>query len=185
MKIAVPDTFLAVEEQGCGKPVVLVHGGTGTGAYDWELVLPTLARYFRTVTLDLRGHGGSPAPGFRLGIVRFGLDVAHVMRSLGISRALLVGFSAGANSLLTLGHAATLVARRPGDGRRVDDLRPGAGTGDPHGARGPRKLAALRHYAATGPGPLDAASGRHSPKTGWRTTASPPTSWHASPAPPW
>jgi pimeloyl-ACP methyl ester carboxylesterase len=100
--VAAPDTHLAVAEAGSGRPIVMVHGGTGTGEFDWAPVVPILAERFRVVTFDLRGHGASPAPGMRIGIVRYGLDTHHVMRSLGIPRALLVGFSAGANSLLTL-----------------------------------------------------------------------------------
>ena len=108
MKVAVPGTQLTVSERGTGPPLILIHGGTGTGDFDWEPVRDRLSRRFRTIAADMRGHGGSPAPGWQLGIVRYGLDVQHVMRALGIPRALMVGFSAGANSLLTL------AMRRPG-----------------------------------------------------------------------
>ena len=81
---------------------MLVHGGTGTGDFDWAQVVPILSEHYRVITFDMRGHGASPAPGMRIGIVRFGLDTHHVMRALGIPRALLIGFSAGANGLLTL-----------------------------------------------------------------------------------
>lgn len=149
MRIPVPDTHLAVEERGIGPPIVLVHGGTGTGAFDWDPVRSTLARTFRTIIIDLRGHGGSPAPGWRLGIVRYGLDVHQVMRALGIPRALLVGFSAGANSLLTLAMRrpdvftglVTIGASMTSDPSRVHEILTGPWPDD---------LKALSHEAAEG-----------------------------------
>jgi pimeloyl-ACP methyl ester carboxylesterase len=150
MLIPVPETQLTVREYGYGPPIVLAHGGTGTGWFDWEFVIPLLASRYRVVTIDLRGHGGSPAPGWRLGIVRYGLDIHHVLRTLGIPAALLVGFSAGANSLITL------VARHPqvaiglvligasmtSDPTRIDEILSGPW---------PSELKNIDHEAAAGP----------------------------------
>ena len=59
-----------------------------------------LAPRYRTVVFDLRGHGRSSREGEEFGVVRFGLDTLHVLRALGLERAVLVGFSVGGNTLL-------------------------------------------------------------------------------------
>src|SRR5574341_499145 len=45
-------------EKGEGFPVVLVHGFTGNSR-NWALTVPVLTRTFRTISIDLRGHGHS------------------------------------------------------------------------------------------------------------------------------
>ena len=46
------------ESQGEGAPMVLVHGSWGDHR-NWDLVVPGLARTFRTLTYDRRGHSQS------------------------------------------------------------------------------------------------------------------------------
>ena len=48
-------------EKGAGFPVVLVHGFTGNSR-NWALTVPVLTRQFRTISVDLRGHGHSARP---------------------------------------------------------------------------------------------------------------------------
>ena len=107
LMVRVPGARLAVWEAGAGVPVVFVHGGTGTARHDWGHLFGRVATVARPVAWDLRGHGGSVDAALHLGVSRFGMDVAHVMASLGIPKAVLVGFSVGANSVLHL------AARRP------------------------------------------------------------------------
>lgn len=102
LTVPVPGGRLVVDEQGSGPPVVLIHGGTSTAAVDWAPLLPTLARTFRVITFDHRGHGRSRGFAEGIGMDRFGLDLLHVLRHLGIPSAALVGFSIGANTLLKL-----------------------------------------------------------------------------------
>lgn len=50
-------------ETGEGEPVLLLHGGGGSGA-QWRGVCKILAPRFRTITMDHYGHGGTdPWPG--------------------------------------------------------------------------------------------------------------------------
>ncbi|MFV0463920.1 MAG: alpha/beta fold hydrolase [Nostocoides sp.] len=148
--INAPGARIWVTEGGSGVPLVLIHGGTGTADHDWGPVLGELRRHHRVVTMDMRGHGRSHDPDIELGIDRFGLDLVHVMRALGIPRAVLIGFSVGANSLLKLVSARpelalgliTIGASVAGDASRVPHILAGPWPDD---------LIQLNHEVGDGP----------------------------------
>ena len=50
---------LAIETHGTGQPLVLIHG-MGSAATAWQPIIPTLAKQFSVVTIDLPGHGRTP-----------------------------------------------------------------------------------------------------------------------------
>lgn len=136
---------MVVTEVGSGPPVLLVHGGTGTGEHDWADVRAHLAASRRVITLDLRGHGRSRNEGGELSTRRFAADLPHVLARLGVRRADLVGFSLGANTVLDL------LCRRPELARRAV-LVGGSATGEPDRVRAiaaapqwPGALRRLRH----------------------------------------
>lgn len=84
-------------DHGAGAPVVLVHGFTGSIERSWieTGVLPELARDYRVIAFDLRGHGGSDKPHEPRAYDEVGLDVIRLLDHLGISRAHVVGYSLG------------------------------------------------------------------------------------------
>ena len=84
-------------EQGAGAPVLLVHGFTANIERSWieTGVLPDLARDYRVIALDLRGHGGSDKPRDPRAYDELGLDVIRLLDHLEISRAHVVGYSLG------------------------------------------------------------------------------------------
>ena len=84
---------IAVEQQGDGDAVVMVHGLGGT-SNSWYPQVGPLARYYRVVRLDLEGSGRSPATG-ALSIDSFAADVIAVMDALEIPTAHLCGHSMG------------------------------------------------------------------------------------------
>jgi pimeloyl-ACP methyl ester carboxylesterase len=149
--VPVPASRAAYRERGAGPAVVFVHGGTGTAEHDWGALAARLDDRFRTVLVDLRGHGGSPDPTREVGITRSGLDLTHVLRALGLPRAVLVGFSYGGNTLLhLLGRDSrwaralvTVGASAEGDPGRVEEIMTG---------RWPSALRNLRHAASDDPG---------------------------------
>lgn len=78
-----------------GVPFVLLHGFSND-AHVWDDFAPAVAPYYRTIALDLPGHGDSdrdPSLGYdHLSMAR---HVAAATSSLGIERLVLVGHSMG------------------------------------------------------------------------------------------
>ena len=72
---------LAYDEAGHGPPLVLLHG-LGSSRFDWVLQLPAFVPQFRTLAVDLRGHGQSPKPPGPYRIAIFVADVALLMMRL-------------------------------------------------------------------------------------------------------
>ena len=75
--------------------LVLLHGVTLDAATNWSACVPALARHFRVLSLDLRGHGeGLPARvPYRLDDCAD--DVAAAVRALGVGPVIPVGYSMG------------------------------------------------------------------------------------------
>lgn len=84
-------------DQGAGAPVVLVHGFTADVERAWidTGVLPALAREYRAIALDLRGHGKSDKPHDASAYDHVATDVIALLDHLGIEQAHLVGYSLG------------------------------------------------------------------------------------------
>ncbi len=92
------DSFHKAE--GTGPPLVLIHG-VGLDLGMWDAQAAALAPRHRVVRYDMIGHGGTPAqagesgPG-RLELGDFVDQLDELLRSLGLDRIALVGFSLGA-----------------------------------------------------------------------------------------
>lgn len=85
-------------DAGAGPVVVLVHGLTGDIERAWihTGILTDLARDYRVLAFDLRGHGHSDKPHEPRAYEEIGLDVIRLMDHAGVKRA----------------HAALMRARR-------------------------------------------------------------------------
>lgn len=81
-------------------PIVLIHGSTVTGRSDWEWVAPLLAREYRVIVPDCRGHGQSNNPNASYSFREMAEDVAALIPALGYERAHLIGHSNGGNVAL-------------------------------------------------------------------------------------
>jgi pimeloyl-ACP methyl ester carboxylesterase len=83
---------------GRGEPVVLIHGFSSSLDANWGAtrVLDTLAKDFRVIALDCRGHGKSDKPHEA---AQYGKemieDVARLMDHLSLPKAHIVGYSMG------------------------------------------------------------------------------------------
>jgi pimeloyl-ACP methyl ester carboxylesterase len=88
-----------------GTPLVLVHG-FGNEAHIWDDFAPLVAPHYRTVAVDLRGHGDSDHdPEGRYDYDFHVADLEAVTAALGIERLVLVGHSFG-------GRTSTLFAAK-------------------------------------------------------------------------
>jgi pimeloyl-ACP methyl ester carboxylesterase len=97
---------LYYETHGTGRPLILLHGGLGSGEM-FGPILPALAEKHECIAVDLQGHGRTAdidRP-FDLGVMAD--DIAALIRHLGLETADVVGYSLGG------GVAFHLAARHP------------------------------------------------------------------------
>jgi pimeloyl-ACP methyl ester carboxylesterase len=90
---------LYYEEHGSGQPLILLHGGYGTGEM-YAPILPSLASGRRVVTVDLQGHGRTADVDRPLRFQTMGDDIAALIGHLGLARADVMGCSLGAGVAL-------------------------------------------------------------------------------------
>jgi len=109
--ISVDGAELHYQLRGGGEPLLLLHGFTGAGS-DWSHVfdLDQLARRYRLIMPDARGHGRSTNPSGVFTHRQCARDVLALCDHLGIARGCkAIGLSLGGNTLL---HVATADADR-------------------------------------------------------------------------
>ncbi len=85
---------LGYQEFGSGNPLVLLHGGFGSV----EMFGPNiqlLAASNRVIGVDLQSHGRSPAADRPMKFEAMADDIAALIKSLGLERTALMGFSLG------------------------------------------------------------------------------------------
>ncbi|MGG1947862.1 alpha/beta fold hydrolase [Trinickia sp. NRRL B-1857] len=78
-----------------GAPVLMLSNSIATSLHMWDGVMPDLARHFRVLRYDTRGHGASDAPGGAYSIDRLGRDVVELLDALGLERVHFLGLSLG------------------------------------------------------------------------------------------
>ena len=85
----------ALEWSQEGTPLIFLHG-FGNDAHVWDASAPLVAANYRTLALDMRGHGDSDIdPEGRYDHATMALDVEAAAEALGIERMVLVGHSMG------------------------------------------------------------------------------------------
>jgi 2-succinyl-6-hydroxy-2,4-cyclohexadiene-1-carboxylate synthase len=100
-RVRVRDICLNVTVAGNGEPLVLLHGFTGSAA-QWANCTTRLVHDFRTIAVDLIGHGQSDAPADpqRYRIDACVADLAALLDHLGVECAGWLGYSMGARVAL-------------------------------------------------------------------------------------
>jgi pimeloyl-ACP methyl ester carboxylesterase len=79
---------------GPGPALILLHPSAGY-ARMWERVAPLLAERFDVIAPDQRGHGDTDRPDGNYSAEEYAADVRHLLRAVGVERAVLVGHSLG------------------------------------------------------------------------------------------
>ena len=85
---------LYYETHGSGRPLVLLHGGLGSGEM-FGPVLPTLAEHHQVIAVDLQGHGRTADIDRPIDLRLMADDVAALIDHLGLEGADVVGYSLG------------------------------------------------------------------------------------------
>jgi pimeloyl-ACP methyl ester carboxylesterase len=85
---------LYFETHGAGGPLILLHGGLGSGEMFGPL-LPMLAERHRVIAVDLQGHGRTADIDRPIDIRLMADDIAALIDHLGLDRPDVVGYSLG------------------------------------------------------------------------------------------
>jgi pimeloyl-ACP methyl ester carboxylesterase len=85
---------LYYETHGTGKPLILLHGGLGSGEMFGPL-LPALAANHKVIAVDLQGHGRTADVDRPLSIETMANDIAALIGHLGLEKPDVMGYSLG------------------------------------------------------------------------------------------
>jgi len=103
---------LYYDVRGAGRPLVLLHGGLGSGEM-FVPALPQLAERHQVVLPDLQGHGRTADIDRPIDVRLMADDIAALIDHLGLDRPDVVGYSLGG------GVALHLAAKHPDKVRRL------------------------------------------------------------------
>lgn len=129
-RVAVEGGTLYYDARGSGPPVVLLHAGN-VDLTSWDPQVGPLARSFRVLRYDARGHGRSTAAPGPYSTVE---DLRLLLEHLGVERVHLVGISMGAGVALNF---ATAYPERVSTLALVSTSGPPPGVPTPPGALPP------------------------------------------------
>src|SRR5256885_14281464 len=103
---------LYYETRGVGRPLILLHGGLGSGEM-FGPVLPVLAERHQVITVDLQGHGRTADIDRPIDVRLMAGDIAALIDHLELARPDVVGYSLGG------GVALQTAAQYPAKVRRL------------------------------------------------------------------
>ena len=85
---------LYYETHGSGRPMILLHGGLGSGEM-FGPTLPLLAAAHQVIAVDLQGHGRTADIDRPIDVRLMGDDIAALIGHLGLDKPDVVGYSLG------------------------------------------------------------------------------------------
>jgi pimeloyl-ACP methyl ester carboxylesterase len=102
---------LYVETHGTGRPLILLHGGLGSGEM-FGPILPALSEQHQVIAVDLQGHGRTADIDRPLDIRLMADDIGALVDHLGLDHPDVVGYSLGGGvALHTAARHPTKVGR--------------------------------------------------------------------------
>ena len=103
---------LYYETYGSGRPLVLLHGGLGSGEM-FGPIIPRLAESHQVIAVDLQAHGRTADVDRPIALETMGDDIAALVGHLGVGRPDVMGYSLGG------GVALQVALRHPGLVRKL------------------------------------------------------------------
>jgi pimeloyl-ACP methyl ester carboxylesterase len=88
------------EDRGKGDVILLVHGWMCSSKF-WKANIPELAKEFRVVTIDMRGHGYSSKTLGGHTVPQYARDVRALIEHLDLKDVTLLGWSLGGSAVLS------------------------------------------------------------------------------------
>ncbi|HEV8545252.1 MAG TPA: alpha/beta hydrolase [Candidatus Limnocylindrales bacterium] len=85
---------LYYETHGSGRPLILLHGGLGSGE-NFGPILPALAADHQVITVDLQGHGRTADIDRPIDVRLMADDIAALIKHLGLEKPDVMGYSLG------------------------------------------------------------------------------------------
>src|SRR5438128_10223653 len=85
---------LYYETHGAGRPLILLHGGLGSGEM-FGPVLPVLAERHQVIAVDLQGHGRTADIDRPIDVRLMAGDIAAFIEHLDLASPAVVGYSLG------------------------------------------------------------------------------------------
>ncbi|HET7637093.1 MAG TPA: alpha/beta fold hydrolase, partial [Candidatus Limnocylindria bacterium] len=95
---------LYYESHGDGRPMLLLHGGLGSGEM-FGPILPALTEQYRVILPDLQAHGRTADVDRPLQMSLMADDLAALIDHLGLERPDVVGYSLGGGVAMHLAFA--------------------------------------------------------------------------------
>jgi pimeloyl-ACP methyl ester carboxylesterase len=112
IRIKTSELTIAADEYGSGPTLIVIHG-IGSDASTWWPVIDTLAKDFRTIVIEQRGHGESEKPVSGYLVDDYARDLQGIIAELKLEQPSILGHSLGA---LT---AMRWAASHPNDAQRI------------------------------------------------------------------
>ncbi len=101
-RVEINGASIAYTEQGEGQPLLLLHGG-GLSSAMWGNLAGELAKHYRVVMPDTRGHGASTNPKHEFGYRLLADDMVKFCQALELKDPYVLGFSDGGAIAMTMG----------------------------------------------------------------------------------
>ena len=93
-RVATGRLTMNIVEAGSGPPVLLLHG-LGWDHSLWNPTVARLAKHYRAIAADTRGHGATDKPDGPYDMAMFARDTAALADALGITGICVIGLSQG------------------------------------------------------------------------------------------
>lgn len=100
MRIKANEIDLYYEQHGEGEPIIFSYGWLDDCSV-WNYQIETIAKNYRVILYDHRGHGKSDKPKGDYSIETLSNDLHSIIQSLNLERVNLVGFSMGGETALS------------------------------------------------------------------------------------